>query len=312
MAESHSISFGIALPQVFYPGSVDMALVGSFVTRAEALGFESLWVQERIIGGVDSLEPVNLLSYVAALTQTAKLGTSVLIPSTRNPVMLAKEITTLDHLSNGRLIVGVGLGGRVEQYHLFGAPSERRVGYFLESIEVMKALWQEPVASFEGRYWTLRGETMNPKPVQKPHPPIWIGGTHPNALRRSVRLGDGWMGNGNSSTEQFKAQREVLVRALNEAGRDPETFPISKRVYIAVDNDEARAERRIAEYFGHHYGVAPDRAVQVSITGRPAKCVEGLMQVIKAGAGMLMLNAAFDYQEQMEILAREVVPHLRS
>jgi len=90
-----------------------MALVGSFVTRAEALEFESLWVQERIIGGVDSLEPMNLLSYVAALTQTAKLGTSVLIPSTRNPVMLAKEITTLDHLSNGRLIVGVGLGGRV-------------------------------------------------------------------------------------------------------------------------------------------------------------------------------------------------------
>ncbi len=138
MSESNSISFGIALPQVFYPGSVDMALVGSFVTRAEALGFESLWVQERIIGGVDSLEPVNLLSYAAALTQTAKLGASVLIPSTRNPVMLAKEITTLDHLSNGRLIVGVGLGGRVEQYHLFGAPSERRVGYFLESIDVMK------------------------------------------------------------------------------------------------------------------------------------------------------------------------------
>ena len=287
-----------------------MALVGSFVTRAEALGFESLWVQERIIGGVDSLEPVNLLSYAAALTQTAKLGASVLIPSTRNPVMLAKEITTLDHLSNGRLIVGVGLGGRVEQYHLFGAPSERRVGYFLESIEVMKALWQEPVAS-EGRYWTLRGETMNPKPVQKPHPPIWIGGIHPNALRRSARYGDGWMGNGNSSTEQFRAQREVLVRALYETGREPETFPISKRVYIAVDNDEARARRRIAEYFGHHYGVAPDRAVQVSITGSPEQCVEGLNEVIEAGAGMLMLNPAFDYQEQMETLAQEVIPHLK-
>ncbi len=142
MSESKVVTFGIALPQVFYPGSVDMALVGSFVTRAEALGFESFWVQERIIGGVDSLGPVNLLSYVAALTQTAKLGTSVLIPSTRNPVMLAKELTTLDHLSNGRLIVGVGLGGRVEQYHLFGAPSDRRVADFLESIEVMKALWR--------------------------------------------------------------------------------------------------------------------------------------------------------------------------
>ncbi len=109
----------------------------------------------------------------------------------------------------------------------------------------------------------------------------------------------------------FKSQREVLVRALEEAGRDPDTFPISKRVYIAVDNDEDRAKRRITEYFGHHYGVAPDRAVQVSITGSPAKCVEGLMQVIKAGAGMLMFNPAFDYQEQVEILAQEVIPHLK-
>jgi len=226
--------------------------------------------------------------------------------------MLAKEITTLDHLSNGRLIVGVGLGGRVEQYHLFGAPSERRVSYFLESIEVMKALWQEPVPSFEGRYWTLRGETMNPKPVQKPHPPIWIGGIHPNALRRSARLGDGWMGNGNSSIEQFKAQRDILVNALEQGGRDPETFSISKRVYIAVDNDESRAQRRMADYFGNHYGVAPDRAAQVSVTGSPEKCVEGLMEVIGAGAGMLMLNPAFDFMEILEVLAEEVVPHLRS
>ncbi len=101
------------------------------------------------------------------------------------------------------------------------------------------------------------------------------------------------------------------MKALDEAGRDPETSPISKRVYIAVDNDEARAERRVAEYFGHHYGVAPDRAVQVSIAGSPEKCVEGLMEVIKAGAGMLMLNPAFDYQEQMDVLAQEVIPHLK-
>ena len=104
----------------------------------------------------------------------------------------------------------------------------------------------------------------------------------------------------------------MLVRALDEAGRDPETFPISKRVYIAVDQDEVRVRRRIAEYFGNHYGVAPDRAVQVSITGSPEQYVEGLMEVTKAGAGMLMLNPAFDYQEQMEALAKEVIPHLKS
>jgi len=310
MSESKTLGFGIALPQVFVPGSIDTTMVSYFVTRAEALGFESFWVQERIIGGVDSLEPLNLLSYVAALTNTAKLGTSVLIPSTRNPVMLAKELTTLDHLSNGRLIVGVGLGGRVEQYHLFGAPPDRRVAYFLESIRVMQSLWQQPEANFEGKYWTLSGEKMNPKPLQKPHPPIWIGGTHPNALRRSARYGSGWMGNGNSSTEQFKVQRNNLVQALEEQGRDPESFPVSKRVYIAVDNDEAKAKRRMADYFGQHYGVAPERVEEVTITGNPAKCVQGLMEIIESGAGMLMLNPAFDYQEQMEALAQEVIPYL--
>ena len=124
----------MTVPQIFYPEQVDTTLINSFVTKAETLGFESLWVQERIIGGVNSLEPINLLSYVSALTQTIKLGTSVLVASTRNPIMLAKELTTLDHLSDGRLIVGIGLGGRVEQYHLFGAPSEHRVRFFMESI----------------------------------------------------------------------------------------------------------------------------------------------------------------------------------
>ena len=247
---------------------------------------------------------------MAALTQTIKLGTSVLVASTRNPIMLAKELTTLDHLSNGRLIVGIGLGGRVEQYHLFGAPSEHRVRFFMESIRVLKSLWEQPEAHFHGSYWGLDGEQMNPKPVQTPHPPIWIGGIHPNVLRRSAKYGDGWMGNGNSSTSQFRSQAEILTHALEEEGRDLQNFQISKRVYIGVDNDEIKAKRRMADYFSNHYGVNPDRAGEVSITGNAEQCVDLLSDVVHAGAQMLMLNPAYDYLEQMEILAEEVIPKL--
>ena len=312
MLDNQPIRIGMTVPQIFYPDQVDPTLISSFVTRAETLGCESLWGQERIIGGVDSLEPINLLSYVSALTQTIKLGTSVLVASTRNPIMLAKELTTLDHLSDGRLIVGIGLGGRVEQYHLFGAPSEHRVRFFMESIRVLKSLWEQPEAHFPGSYWELGGEQMNPKPVQTPHPPIWIGGIHPNVLRRSAKYGDGWMGNGNSSTNQFRSQVEILTQALEEEGRDLQNFQISKRVYIGVDNDENKAKRRMADYFSNHYGVNPERAGEVSITGNTEQCVDLLSDVVHAGAQMLMLNPAYDYLEQMEILAEEVIPKLTS
>jgi len=310
MLKNPIIPIGITVPQVFYSEEVDSTLISSFVTRAEALGFESLWVQERIIGGVNSLEPLNLLCYVAALTRKIKLGTSVLVASTRNPILLAKELTTLDHLSNGRLIVGIGLGGRIEQYHLFGAPPDHRVRFFMEFIEVLKSLWEQPYAHVEGSYWNLSGEQMNPKPIQTPHPRLWIGGIHPNVLRRSAKYGDGWMGNGNSSTSQFRSQVKILTQALDEEGRNLNDFQISKRIYIAVDNDEARAKRRMADYFCNHYGVTEDRAGEVSISGNPERCVELLSEVIHAGAQMLMLNPAFDYPEQLEILADEVIPNL--
>ena len=309
MAEQRTVPCGIGIPQVFYDHPVDMELVRTFVTKAETQGFESLWVQERIVGGVASLEPINLLSYVAALTQNIRLGTSVLVASTRNPVMLAKEISTLDHLSNGRVIVGIGLGGRVEQYHLFGAPSEGRVRFFLDSLQVMKAFWTQNEARLMSDFWTLNGETMEPKPVQKPHPPLWIGGLHPNALRRAAKYGDGWMGNGNSSTEQFRQQAQIIRQALEAYNRDPSAFPIAKRVYIALDDNQARAEGRMTAYFGQHYG-RPERATIVVVCGNASRCVDKLMEVIEAGAQMIMLDSAYDEVEQMEALAEQVVPHL--
>ena len=286
-----------------------MELVREFVPRAEELGYHSLWVQEQILGDVSALEPISLLCYAAALSRDLRLGTSVLLAPLRNPVQLAKALASLDQMSGGRLIVGVGLGGQVSYYPAFGLSPEGRVRRMVESLEVMKALWTEPSARLEGRFWHLDGTTMEPKPAQKPHPPIWFGGHHPSALRRAVRQGDGWMGAGSSSTEHFKERAGLLRTYLEEQGRDPSTFVISKRVYIAVDDDEQRAERRLQQWFGRRYKNEA-LASQVSVWGSSARCVEGLSQVVRAGAQLLVLNPVFDEMEHLRWMAEEVVPHL--
>ena len=301
MTQQISVPCSIAIPQVFQDGPVDMGLVQEFVQKAENLGYHSLWVQDRIIGESPTLEGLSLLCYVAALTKKARLGTSVVVTTTHNPVHLAKQFSTIDQLSNGRLIVGIGLGGRPQHDQLLGGAPERRVRYLVESLQVMKALWEQPKARHEGHFWQMDGEAMEPKPVQKPYPPVWFGARHPDALRRAVRYGDGWMGAGSSSTEQFNQCVAIIQETLETAGRDPDSFAISKRVYLALDDDEDRAERRLRQWFAQHYGSA-DMGSQVSVWGSVSRCAEGLQEIVEGGAQMLMLNPVFDQMEHLTAL----------
>ncbi|MQF68918.1 LLM class flavin-dependent oxidoreductase [SAR202 cluster bacterium AD-804-J14_MRT_500m] len=309
MTNSNAVPCGIALPQIFVNEPVDMGLVETFAVRAEALGYDSLWVQERLIGGTNALEPLTLLSYVAALTNTIRIGTSVLIATTRNPVHLAKQVGTLDHISRGRLTLGLALGGRPYQYHLLDGPTHHRIGHFIESLEVMKALWIQPHVEYNGRFWNLQGEQMMPHPIQKPHPPIWFGGRHPDALKRAAQYGDGWMGAGSTTTAQFREHVPIIKQALEANGKNPDLFPISKRVYVALDNDEVRAERRLREWFERHYGSA-DLGSSVSVWGSEARVAEGLAEVVDAGARMLMINSVFDHMFHLETLRSSVLPKI--
>ena len=264
------ISFGISVPQIFTEDQITLSLIRNFATRAEALGYESLWVQEKIIGDADSLEPINLLSYVSAITKDIDLGIAVIIATTRNPFILAKELGTLDHLSGGRLILGYALGGRPDTYSLLGAPGEKRVRHFNECLSVLEKLWTQEKASFQGEFWDFKNVSMLPLPVQRPRPPIWFGGRHEAALKRSVRRGDGWMGAGSTSTRQFKDHCRIVKSELNRLGKDESKFTISKRVYVAVDDDETRALKRLTDWFGSHYG-NPDLAERVSVWGSVEK-----------------------------------------
>jgi probable F420-dependent oxidoreductase len=251
---------------------------------------------------------MSLLTYAAALTSRLRLGTSVMLTVLRNPVQLAKLVSSLDQLSQGRLTVGIGIGGHVPE-SVFGLPSGQRVRRFVEGIQVMKALWTQPRAQVSGTFWQFQDVAMEPKPVQKPHPPIWFGARQAPALQRAVRHGDGWMGAGSSSTADFIEQYGLLQRFLDEAQRDPATFAVSKRVYLAVDNDRSRAERRLREWFSMRYRSA-DMGAQCGIWGSTAECTEKLAEIVRAGAQHLLLNPMFDDLEHLELLAQEIMPHL--
>jgi probable F420-dependent oxidoreductase len=302
---------GIELPQVFFDRPVDMEHIRGFAKRAETLGYDSLWLQERIVGDIRMLEPVTLLSYVAAITTKLKLGTSVILLPLRNPIQLAKAYSTLDVMSGGRAILGVGLGGSHLGSHeeVFGYTREGRVTRFTEAVQILKLLWSEPQASFQGRYWSFKDVPMEPKPAQKPHLPIIFGGHHENALRRAVKYANGWMGAGSSSSASFVRESARIRQFLDEAKRDPATFHFSKRVYLAVDSDKARGERRIREWFGKRYKNV-DLGPKVSIWGSSGECTEKIQELVNAGAQQILFNPMFDELEHLEICAKEIMPHL--
>jgi probable F420-dependent oxidoreductase len=303
--------FAISIPQYIPDGEFDPAAFGAHLRRAEELGFESAWTQEQLLGRMPTLGPVETMTFAAACTEKLRIGCAVFVTPLLSPVHLAKSLSSLDQLSQGRLEIGVGTGGPRRMFSAFGVEPAGLVTRFTEGLRLMKALWSEPEVTFPGRFWQLEGATMEPKPFQKPWPPIWIGGSHPDAVRRSIRVADGFFGAGSSTTAQFAGQVQVLREALTEAGRDPASFPVAKRVYIAVDDDAERARQRIGESLHQlyaHFGLRDIAAVAVA--GTPDDCVRGLREVVAAGAERIMFNPMFDDGEQMERLAAEVMPHL--
>ncbi len=303
------VPLGIAIPQIFQDEALGPGGIRNFLRRAEALGYESGWVQEQILGSAKTYESIELLTFAAACTQRLRLGTAVLLTSLRSPIHTAKSLATLDHLSGGRLIVGVGLGGAQKLYPAFGITVARRAARFTEGLKLIVRLWTESRVTFDGDFYKLDNAAMEPKPVQRPHPPLWFGAHHPDALKRAIALGQGFIGAGSSPTAVFKDEVGVLRKLLEAARRDPAAFPISKRVYIAIDRDKARAAKRLTDWFGAYYR-RPEMAEQVSVSGGAEECAEGLRAIIAAGAQSLILNPVFDQMEHLDQLATDVAPKL--
>jgi len=293
----------VALPHRS-PEPIDMAAVRQVATRAEALGFRDLWVTENTLDHVFCFDPVVVLTYAAAVTTRIRLGASVVVLAVHSPLMVAHQWASLDYVSNGRAILGVGLG-REHHYRQFEVPEAARVSRFREEVDVIRALWTGGKVTYQGRFYHLDGETMAPKPVQKPHLPIWMGVGHPDAVRRAARIADGWMGSGGSRIADFAASVPILKQALEERGRDPATFPISKRVFMAVDERPAVARAELLRWFTEVYRNPPGTDV-CGIHGTPEEVRERLEEMVAMGANHLLLNPVSRYAEQLEALAEVV------
>lgn len=305
--------FSISIPQLDSSG-FDAAGVRSYLARTEELGFEGGWTLEQVIGPAPLLAPLELLAFAAACTERLRLGVAVLVSSLHEPLQLASAVTTVDRISHGRLDVGVAPGGGSRQFSAFGVDKATFVANFTEGLRLMKAAWSdEPRVTFHGRFRQVDDLPIQPKPVQRPHPPIWFGGQAPTALARAVRHGDAFLGAGSSTTAKFGEAVRIVRRELADQGKDAERFTIGKRVYLMVDDDAERARERVLAGLRRIYGRM--RGIdEVPVYGTPDDVARGLRDVVAAGAQMILLNPLGDDvaadREQMERLAAEVLPQL--
>jgi len=208
-------NYGLADPQ----DMVDVAI------RAEKLGFDSVWVNHHVLhagyvlerlGNKPYYDALTVLTYLAAVTEKVRLGTSVLVLPYLNPIVLAKSLATLDVMSGGRLEVGIGVGAMKHESDSLGSDFENRGAYADESIRIMRNLWAEEDPVFKGSFFSYSGVKFSPKPIQKPYPPILVGGQGNPAMRRAARLGDGWHPNGNSPDKMASRIKKLTLIAESE------------------------------------------------------------------------------------------------
>src|SRR5216117_2405972 len=235
------MNVGISVPLPAY-----LVDVGAMASQAEELGFESFWCaehpfipvqsQSRFPGSEDGvipetyshfIDPFVALARASGTTSRIKLGTGIVLVPERHPLLLAKEISTLDLFSGGRFLFGIGTGWLREETQIMGGDFDHRWTQARESVLAMKELWTKPEAEFHGTYYDFPPVKSNPKPAQKPHPPVLLGGGAKNVLQRVVAWGDGWLPTGAITPERVRESRATLDALAKAAGRDPKGISIS-------------------------------------------------------------------------------------
>ena len=311
-------AFGVLLPtrEAVMSGRNETGPLLAMAERAEAAGFDSVWIGDSLTARPRH-EPLTLLAAVAARTRRVLVGTAVLLPVLRNPVVLAHVVGTLDRVAEGRLILGVGFAADMpairKEFEAAGVPFERRVGRFIETLEICRALWSRDDVSFSGKHFTLKNVTMEPKPHRVGGPPIWIGGSGPTALREAARF-DAWFPTG-PSVEFFAEHFPAVQAAARAAGRAPDAVIGAAYVTLALDSNRAAADQRLHHFLETYYA-APARAImarQATYAGPIEGAVEWLQRWIDAGARHLMFRfAGGDQLAQVDETAARLLPRLKS
>ena len=295
------MKIGICLPNNW--GVEDVQSIFRIATRAEDLGFDSVWVSEHVfnvsyvfnrIGSRPYYDPMTILSYVAAITKRVRLGTSVLVLPYHNPIRLAKTAATLDVMSGGRLMLGVGVGVIEQELNAMNSPFAERGAISDETIAIMKELWTKDDPIYEGRYHSFSGMKFTPKPRQKPHIPLLIGGVSDAAIRRAVRVGNGW----HSTTippEELSRRLRYLNERAEAAGRDMSEIPVSVRLDIGTPRSAGSATAN-----SYSLGTDPGEILQ------NARAFEGL------GVDEIVISPTTGDAEELlaalEMLAKDIAP----
>jgi probable F420-dependent oxidoreductase len=284
--------------------------------RVDELGYDSLWTGDHVSFHGPIYESLTLLSSYIGITTRARLGVGVYLLALRHPTIAAKITSTLDALSGGRLIFGVGVGGEnPKEFEASGSPHGERGARVSEGIDVVRTLWRDSPATFKGRFTQFEGVSIDPKPVQKPAPPIWVGGRSDAALARAGRQGDGWISY-VVQPERYKQSLAKIETAAAAAGRALDGFVKAHLTFITMGRDYESAERmwvtRLSQRYAQDFGPL---ARKYGIIGTPAQCAEQLQRFIDAGCTYFVLDAICDAageHEQLERFAAELFPKFRS
>ncbi len=304
--------FGLTVSCQQVEGSLDPVGFRALVERAEALGFDSLWVTDHISFHNPILEAMVALSAVAAWTERVALGTGVLLLPLRHPSLVAKQVASLDELSGGRVILGVGVGGEgAKDFEAVGVPRRERGRRTDEAIAVLRRLWTERPASHRGACFAFDDVTIEPPPRQPGGPPIWIGGRSPAALRRAAQLGDGWLAYFTSPT-RFARDWGEIERQAEATGRDPATLTPALTSGVAIRATGQAAREAMARHLTARYGqpFEPERVASLAIAGSPAECVDRVGEFCAAGVrhfSFLLTGPAEAALEEAEALYETVV-----
>jgi probable F420-dependent oxidoreductase len=337
------VSFGMRVPNSGPLASVDNIVRAA--VEAEALGFDSVFVHDHVVWSsamhrhhissgahealmddqtADFYESLTTIGYLAAVTRRVQIGVACLVMPTRNPIYAAKQLATLDHLSGGRVLAGVGLGSKAtfesDEFEVFGVPFNKRGRITDEYIEAMKAIWEQPLASYAGEFVSFKDAEIFPKPLQQPGPPLWVGGWTDHAARRTGRLGDAWVP-GWLSPDEMTRGAGVVRQTATEHGRNPEAIVIAveKLTVIARDRDEAMARAiPTVQTSSKTYERDVDQikfALDRHIFGSVEDVKRRVGEFVDAGVTHFELKLIYptmdDLSRQMELWAEEILPIYR-
>jgi len=286
---------------------------------AEKFGLDSLWFSDHLmytVPGEGSLEPFSSLSAVASRTERIALGTKVICASFRHPGLVAKIGVTLDIISHGRLILGIGAGWYKREFDAYGIPYEGRVSRMREVVEIVKKLWTEDSVDYEGETYKLKGAVCSPKPVQKPHPPIWVAAEGPRMLKIAAEIGDGWI-TVNPKVNDFRRKWGLIQDHAAKVGRDGSEIETACYMYasLAWTSEEAWriAERDILPE--RRRAMNPDLSLrelgEVCLIGDPEEWMSRIEDYIEAGARHIIVKMVPLDQERLRLYAEKVIPYLK-